>query len=194
MFSGDDQLQLLTVFTDAYVIRGRVASRQRRVTDILNTAEHEFLVLTDVVLDEHGSKTGAERADYAQVNLASVLFATSDSAVEPFPEMRTPKVPEEALVSIPPFKIIGHIHLAAEHTLRDALGELTDRFIPVTSATYWSDIVAEARTQSQLVAFNRARAQILAPHRKVDPWAGLSGAPGGEAKPAAPQDPRGTGW
>jgi hypothetical protein len=175
MFSGEEQQQHLTVFTDAYVIRGRVATRQRRVTDILNHAEHEFLVLTDVVLDEHGARSGAERADYAQVNLASVLFATSDSPLEPSPDMRTPKIAEEALISIPPFRIIGHIHLAPDNTLRDSLGELTDRFIPVTEATYWSDVIAEARTQAQLVAFNRARAQILAPHRVVDPWAGLSG-------------------
>lgn len=180
MFRGEDLQQQLTVYTDAYVIRGTVTTRQRRVTDVLNNADHEFLVLTDVVLDEHGGRGGAERADFAQVNLASVLFAISDAPVEAFPEMRTPKIPEEALISIPPFKIVGRIHLTPETTLRDALLELTNRFVPVTDATYWSDIVAEARTTAQLVAFNRSRAQILAPHRVVDPWAGLSRSQGAE--------------
>ena len=190
MFRGEDLQQQLTVFTDAYVIRGTVTTRQRRVTDVLNNADHEFLVLTDVVLDEHGGRGGAERADFAQVNLASVLFAISDAPVEAFPEMRTPKIPEEALISIPPFKIVGRIHLTPETTLRDALLELTNRFVPVTDATYWSDIVAEARTSAQLVAFNRSRAQILAPHRVVDPWAGLSRSAGAEGAQGSPRSDR----
>jgi hypothetical protein len=69
-----------------------------------------------------------------------------------------------------------------ERDLREALGELTGRFIPVTEATYWSDIVGEARTVAPMVAFNHSRAQILAPHREVDPWAGLDRS--GEAQAA----------
>jgi hypothetical protein len=174
----------LTLFTDAYVIRGHVQTRQRRVSDMLNQAEHNFLVLVDVVLDEYGSRAGAVRSDYAQINLGSVLFAVADASEgEAMPEMRTPKIPEQAMISIPPFRILGRIHLAPERDLRDALEELTGRFIPVTEATYWSDIVGEARTSAAMIAINHARAQILAPHREVDPWAGLdrSAAAGGAA-------------
>jgi uncharacterized protein DUF6812 len=192
MFSAQEPKVAVTLHTDAYVIRGQVASRQRRVTDILNDVDHDFLVLTDAVLDEYGAHGGTSRADFAQVNLASVLFAIADAPVESAPEMRTPKVQEEALISIPPFKIIGQIHLMPEHNLRDALAQLTGRFVPVTDATYWSDTLGEARTSSALVAFNRSRAQILAPHRAVDPWEGIQGgAAGGGANP--PRDPTG-GW
>ena len=54
-----------------------------------------------------------------------------------------------------------------------ALRELRGRFVPVTEATFWSETVGEARTSAPLVAFNHQRAQILAPHREVDPWAGI---------------------
>ncbi len=65
-----------------------------------------------------------------------------------------------------------------ERSLRDALSELTGHFLPVTDATYWSDSLGEARTQAELLAVNHERAQILAPHRVSDPWAGLdSGQP-----------------
>jgi hypothetical protein len=176
MFSGiagEEQRVALTLFTDAYVIRGHMNTRQRRVTDMLNQAEHHFLVLTDVLLDEYGSRTVAERADFAQVNLDAVLFAVAENAVEPVPELRTPKVSEQALISIPPFKVIGRIHLLPERDLRNALEELTGRFLPVTEATYWSETAGEARTAAPMVAVNHARAQILAPHREVDPWEGL---------------------
>lgn len=194
MFGAEESRVAITLHTDAYVIRGQVTSRQRRVTDVLNDTDRDFLVLTDVVLDEYGAHGGTTKADFAQVNLASVLFAISEAAAESYPELRTPKVQEEALISIPPFKIIGQIHLMPNSSLRDALAQLTGRFVPVTEATYWSDTLGEARTSSTLVAFNRSRAQILAPHRAVDPWEGIpGGSGGGPGGGSNPRDPSG-GW
>jgi hypothetical protein len=174
---GGDQIVQLTFYTDAYVVHGSVRTRQRRLSDILNLAEHEFVVLSDVVFDEFGSRSQTVHAEYAQVNLGAVLFGVGDAPVEPLPELRTPKVAEQALISVPPFRITGRIHLLPERHLSDALGELTGRFLPVTEATYWSDSVNEPRTTAPMVAINHARAQIMAPHQEVDPWAGLGGAP-----------------
>jgi len=192
----------LTLYTDAFVIRGSLATRQRRITDILNNAEDRFLVLSDVTTDEFGSRGETIRAEFAQINLASVLFAVANSAVETPPELRTPKVPEEALISVPPFKVTGQIHLMPEHNLREALTELTGHFLPVTSAAYWSDKIGEARQTAELVAVNHERAQILAPHQFVDPWADVgrpATAPAGETPwpatdvpPAPPTEP--SGW
>lgn len=185
-FGGSERKVALTLFTDAYVIRGNVTTRQRRVSDILNQAEHSFLVLVDVVLDEYGSHGSTVRSDYAQINLGSVLFAVADASEgEPLPEMHTPKIAEQALVSIPPFKIIGRIHLTPDRDLSEALAELTGRFVPLTDAAYWSDVVGEARTTAPMIAINHSRAQILAPHREVDPWAGLDRAAAAEAQSAA---------
>lgn len=181
------QAVALTLYTDAFVIRGLLATRQRRITDMLNTAEDRFLVLSDVSSDEFGARGETIRAEFAQVNLASVLFAVADTPVDPAPELRTPKVAEQALISVPPFKVIGRIHLLPERSLRDALGELTGHFVPVTDATFWSDTLGEARTNSPLVAVNHERAQIMAPHRSVDPWAGMdrpAGAPGPDGEPS----------
>jgi hypothetical protein len=163
----------MTLYTDAFIVRGTADSRERRISDILNHAEQDFLVLRDVTLDEYGTRSIAERAEYAQVNLATVLFAVANDIVEAAPELRMPKVSEMAMISLPPFRITGRIHLLPERNLGTALEELTGRFIPVTEATYWSDAVAEARLTATMVAVNHARTQVLAPHRVVDPWAGL---------------------
>jgi hypothetical protein len=173
MFQLDAQSVALTLYTDAYVVRGTTETRQRRISDVLNHAEEEFLVVSDVLLDEFGTRTQTIRADFAQVNLAAVLFAVADTGVVAVPELRTPKIPEMALISVPPFKVTGRIHLLPERDLREALTELTGRFIPVTDATFWSDVVGEARQTAAMVAVNHARAQILAPFRESDPWAGL---------------------
>jgi hypothetical protein len=163
----------LTLYTDAFVIKGSIRTRQGRITDILNQAEDDFLVLTDTVVDEYGARGMPVHSEYAQVNLGAVLFVVADTTVEPRADLRTPKVPEQALISIPPFRVTGRVHILPERDLREALTELTGRFIPVTDATYWSDSVGEARATAPMVAVNRHRAQIFAPHREVDVWGGL---------------------
>jgi hypothetical protein len=174
MLLGGEASQVpLTLYTDAFVIRGTIRTRQRRVTDILNLADEAFLVVSDATIDEYGSTSMASRADYAQVNLGTVLFAVSDETLEERPDLRTPKVPEMAMITIPPFRITGRIHLLPQRELHEALSELTGAFIPVTDATYWSDTAGEARATAHLLAFNHNRAHILAPHTEVDPWSGL---------------------
>jgi len=196
LIGGEPTLVPLTLYTDSFVIRGQIRSRQGRVTDILNDADDNFLVLSDVLTDEYGSRSVAGRSEYAQVNLDAVLFAVADTTVEARQDLRTPKVPEQALISIPPFSILGRIHILPERDLREALGELTGRFLPVTDATFWSDTIGEARQTAVMVAINHHRAQILAPHREVDPWAGLdrSGESGGPPSSGSSGPPADSAW
>ena len=183
LLGGEPNLVSLTLYTDAFVIRGSIRSRQGRLSDILNQADEDFLVLSDTVVDEYGARGMPVRSEFAQVNLGAVLFAVADTAVEARPDLRTPKVPEQAMISIPPFRVTGRVHVLPERDLREALSELTGRFIPVTDATYWSDSVGEARATAPMVAINHNRAQIFAPHREVDVWGGLNR--GGEGSGAA---------
>ncbi len=171
----------LTLYTEQFVIRGTVQTRQHRVSDILNNAEDPFLVLEDVALDEHGSADPPLRAEFAQVNLGSVLFAVALTAIEPMRELRTPKIAERALVSIPPFRVVGHIHLLPERNLHDALHQLQGRFLPVTDATFWAERLGGPRETVPMVAVNHSLAQFFAPYREVDPWAGMGG--GGTVPP-----------
>lgn len=173
LLGGEPNVLALTLYTDAFVIKGSVRTRQARITDVLNQADEGFLVLSDTVVDEYGARGMPVRSEFAQVNLGAVLFAVADTHIEARPDLRTPKVPEQALISIPPFRITGRVHVMPERDLREALSELTGRFIPITDATYWSDSVGEARATAPMVAINHERAQILAPHREVDVWGGL---------------------
>ena len=181
LLGGESSSVSLTLYTDSFVIKGQIRTRQARITDILNHADDDFLVLSDALVDEYGSRSVAARSEFAQVNLDAVLFAVSDTTVEARPDLRTPKVSEQALISIPPFRVVGRVHVLPERGLGEALSELTGRFLPVTDATYWSDTVGEARQTAPMVAINHRRAQILAPHREVDPWAGVDRSGGAAA-------------
>jgi hypothetical protein len=170
--SGSDTA--LTLYTDSHLVRGTMRTRLRRLSDILNESEMPFVVLDDVRFEEFGSRALIETAPYAQINLDTVLFAVASEAIEPIPEMRTIKVPEHAMIGLPPFRIVGRIHLLPERDLRQALLELQGRFLPVTDAMFWSERFNEPRTQAPMLAFNHSRAQILAPYQERDVWAGAS--------------------
>jgi hypothetical protein len=200
MYAAFNELQgvELTLYTDALIARGTVRTRQHRITDILNLADDPFLILEDVTVEEFSSRGQPIRSAYAQVNLEAVLFAVANTPVEASPELRTPKLAEPAIVSVPPFTVTGLIHLLPTGgDLRAALTELTGRFLPITEATFWSDHLGEGRQTALVVAVNHGRAQILAPHQEVDPWAGLdkgSGAGPAPGVPSEPPDPPGGGW
>jgi hypothetical protein len=162
-WGGEELRVALTLYTDAYVVRGSLRTRQHRLSDILNLAEEDFLVLADATFKRFGQAGVAHEAAFAQVNLSAVLFAVADSTVEPVAELRTPKVTETARISIPPFEIVGRIHLLPERDLRQALQELVGRFVPVTDATYASEEAGEAPRTAPMVAVNHARAQIMSP-------------------------------
>jgi hypothetical protein len=176
----------LTLYTEMLVVRGTIPTLQHRVTDILNQAAEPHLVLEDVTLEEYGSTDLPLRAEFAQVNLASVLFAVSLTTVEPIRELRTPKISERALLSVPPFRVVGQVHLLPERSLRESLAELHGTFIPVTDATFWSERVGETRQTVAFVGVNRARAQVFAPFREIDPWAGVGHAAGATEEPEPP--------
>ncbi|HEY3334470.1 MAG TPA: hypothetical protein VGK16_04465 [Candidatus Limnocylindrales bacterium] len=176
MFAAFNDLQRVevTLYTDALITHGFVRTRQHRVTDILNLAEDPFLILEDVTVEEFGQHGEPITAAFAQINLDAVLFAVATTPVEPVAELRTPKAKADAIISIPPFRVTGTMHLLpTEGNVRAALAELHGRFLPITDATFWSDHVGEPRQDAAVVAVNHKRAQILAPHRPVDPWAGI---------------------
>ena len=164
----------MTLYTEQYVVRGAIETHEHRVTDILNEADQPFLVLEAVSLEELGSSDAPTRAEFAQITLGSILFAVSLQAVEPARGLRTLKVAARAFVSIPPFRVIGTVHLLPERTLRDSLADPRTPFIPVTDAVFWSDRLQHGRQHAAMVAVNQARAQILAPYDEDDP-AGLAG-------------------
>jgi hypothetical protein len=184
---GEVHVVNLMLYTDTHIVRATYATRQRRITDILNESDTDFIVVRDASFDDFGTSTQPMRAEYAQINLGAVLFAVAADHVEAVPELRTPKVAERALISIPPFRVVGNVHILPERNLQESLEELQGRFLPVTDAQFWSDKVGEARQNAAMVAINHARAQILAPHREADPWAGLDRA--GEASAVPPPGP-----
>jgi hypothetical protein len=177
----------MTLYTELFVVRGTLQTRHHRVTDILNTAEDPFLVLEDVSLEEFGSGLPPVSAEFARVNLTSILFAVTLQTVQPVRELRTPKITERAFVSIPPFRVMGNIHLLPERSFRDSLVELHSKFVPVTDAVFWSDRERQAPQTVAMVAVNQSRAQIFAQFHETGGWSAIG--PRGRGGAGDEQDP-----
>lgn len=172
----------LTLYTDALVAKGSVRTRQHRVSDILNLSETSFLVLEGVTVTDLDGRSEPITADVAQINLEAVLFAVVDTPVSPSPELRSPKVRHDAIISIPPFRVTGTLHLlAGAANLREALTDLTGRFLPVTDAEYQAPALGIGPQAALMLAVNHQRAQILARYSEpgdrpeegkaaADPW------------------------
>lgn len=176
----------LTLYTDALITRGTVRTRQHRISDILNLADTPFLVLEDVTVTDLDGRGSELHVDVAQINLETVLFAVVDTRIETSPELRTPKTPHDAIVSVPPFRVTGSLHLSAGSAdLREALTDLTGRFLPVTDAVFEAPSLGIGPQEAVMLAVNHQRAQILAryvtpgdrpaapePGSVPDPWGG----------------------
>jgi len=68
MIGANEPVKLaLTLFTDAFVIKGNLRTRQGRITDVLNGGDEDFIVLEDAIVDEFGTRSQAVRTEYAQV-------------------------------------------------------------------------------------------------------------------------------
>jgi hypothetical protein len=212
-FTGLNQVEL-TLYTDALIARGTIRTRQHRVSDILNLSETPFVVLEDVTVTDHDAKGAPITADVAQINLDAVLFAVVDTRIEPSPELRSPKMRREAIISVPPFRVTGTLHLlAGAANLREALTDLTGRFLPVTDASFEAASLGLAPREAVMLAVNHQRAQILAQYAQPgdrptehapdgDPWASHAGDTlpavddrGGGSSSATTGDPwAGTDW
>ena len=195
----------LTLYTDALIVQGAIRTRQHRISDILNLTETPFLVLENVTVTDLQGHTEPIQTDVAQINLDAVLFAVVNTRVDPSPELRSPKLQREALISIPPFRVTGTLHLlAGAANLREALTDLTGRFLPVTDARFEASSLRRGPEEAVMVAVNHQRAQILARYAQpedrpvdlprglesADPWAGSG--PG--AAPAGGDPWAGTEW
>lgn len=166
--AGASGTHIISCYTDSFVIRGTVTSPLRRLTDVLNHPEQPFLVMEGVTIEAYGSGAVLETAEFAQVNLSTVLYAFESADEQPTPpELRSVKVAHKSMVNIPPFRIVGDLHLRPEPSIRTALLELLGRFLPVTDATFWSDSLGIARTSVRMLAVNHARSQILIPFHEA---------------------------
>src|SRR5439155_18163001 len=167
-----DPLLAVRLFTDRYVVRGRIATTKEKLVETLNSSG-DFLTVEDVFFDEFDSREGVGQARFAQVNLSLVVLASPDEAAEPAAEAPASTSRDQVLIAVPPYCSTGRLDLRNRLDLRKGVEGLSGRFIGVTEAVFWSETHNEPRSRVPLVAFNHERTHVVAPFEERDVWAGV---------------------
>src|SRR5687767_9312291 len=127
------------VYTDAYRVAGTVETRFSRVAEILNQLTGAHLAVESATITEYSDPGGSRVAPFALVAVDSILvMIVSGLDGETSAEMRVPKRPVRAELSLPPLRITGRIHVAEGSRPIDGLLYMPDRFVAMTDASLTS--------------------------------------------------------
>jgi hypothetical protein len=150
------------VYTDAYRVVGTVETRFSRVAEILNQLTGAHLAIEAATITEYSDPGGSRVAPSALVAVDSILvMIVSGLDGGTSAEMRVPKRPVRAELSLPPLRITGRIHVAEGSRPIDGLLNMPDRFVAMTDASLTSGAHAELERSASVLAVRRDRAQVL---------------------------------
>ena len=158
------QSAAIDVYTAAYRVSGKVATRFSRVADIVNQASSSHVVVEEATISEYADPTATVSAMQALVNLEEVLLViateTADSATTRA-EMRIPKRAVRAQLGIPPFRLTGAVHVSQGSRPADGILNASDRFLPMTEVTVACGAHPELGRTAAAVAFQRRLAHLI---------------------------------
>jgi hypothetical protein len=166
LFSGDAGAPARSVnvqlFTSAYRISGTMLTRFSRVTDIVNLQPTSHIVLDHATVTEHGHPAGGLPGEHVLVAVDELLFViVEETDADTRPEMRIPKRPVRAQVALPPFRLVGTVHVAQGSRPSDGLLNLSDRFLPMTDVNISCTAFPEIGLTAPAVALQRAMAHVI---------------------------------
>lgn len=146
-----------------------VTSGRRRLGDVLNRDESTGVaVFDDVAVDDGDADSGAggQRAPFAAVNLANVLFAIPiEEGARSAPDYHdwVRKRPERVQVAVGPFRIEGELYVVEDGRLRDVVALARPQFIALARATVRQEAGHSPATTCDVVYVNRRLLDFLAP-------------------------------
>lgn len=150
------------MYTHAYRVSGKTATRFSRVADIVNLASATHLLIEEATVSEYADPTATVSALQVLVNLDEALLVISgqDEAATR-PEMRIPKRAVRAQIGLPPFRLTGSVHVPQGSRPVDGVLNASDRYLPMTEVTIACGPYPELARSAKAIAFQRARAHVI---------------------------------
>ena len=162
----------IEVFTEEHHLVGYVSTGGRRLSTWLNVEDAPMFTLESVTLRSLRDVEQSEvKLEYVLVNRRPILAVIPREApvvsMEREREQRPPEYVDKekhaVVVSVPPFALRGHIHLARSADLYRTLNALPGSFIPVTEARVIYTPHPEFLWEGEVVLVNRDKAQLYWP-------------------------------
>jgi hypothetical protein len=153
----------IDVYTAAYRVSGKLATRFSRVGDIVNQATSSHLTVDAATISEYADPSATISALQALVSLPEALLVVGDGTDggEARSDMRIPKRAVRAQIGLPPFRLTGSVHIAAGSRPADGLLFASDRYLVMTEVTIASGPHPELARTAAAVAFRREAAHLI---------------------------------
>jgi hypothetical protein len=149
------------LFTAAFHVAGTIHTPFRRVAELLNQLPGAHLPVENATIVEHGI-SASERVPTALVTVDDVLVLVAPALMgESSAEMRILKNPAHAVLSIPPLRLEGTIHVPVGSRPADGLLNVPDRFMPMTDARLTSASHPDLDRTVPILALRRDRAHVI---------------------------------
>lgn len=162
------------IYTSAYRITGTIHTPFRRVAEILNQLPSAHVTIEEASITEHAAPESTSRAGTAHVAVDEILaMIAPDLAGQPRAEMRIQKAPATAVLSMPPLRLSGTVHVPVGSRPIDGFLNVGERFVPMTDVHVTSAAYPELDREVPILAVRRDRAQVMV---LTDGAAGAAGA------------------
>ncbi|NIN67078.1 MAG: hypothetical protein GTO63_20760 [Anaerolineae bacterium] len=160
------------VFTTDHHLLGNLSTRGRRFSNWLNLEDAPTITLDNAAVRSLQNPDASDLSvGYVMVNRESMLVVIPRETPTPVPpselDMRpweyVEKSRHEVFVSVAPFVLRGHVHVAMGADVRHALSTFSDSFMPVTDVRIVYAPNPKLLWEGEVVLFNRAKAQLYWP-------------------------------
>lgn len=150
------------LFTSAYRVAGTIHTPFRRVAELLNQLPGAHLTIENATVSAHGEDAREERVSSALVAVDEVIVLMAPGLVgETSSEMRILKHPAHAILSIPPLRLEGTIHVPVGSNPVDGMLNVPERFMPMTDVSLTSPSLPTLDRTVPILALRRDRAHVI---------------------------------
>jgi len=150
------------LYTSGFRVSGRMATRFRRVADILNLSSSTHLIVEEATVADYADPGSTRTAQQVMVPVEAVLFGSSsgvdDSGAD---ELRIPKRPVQTQIAVRPFWLTGMVHVPQGSRPMDGLLNASDRFLALTDVSVTCAEYPQFNRQSPVLAVQRSLAEVL---------------------------------
>lgn len=150
------------IYTSAYRISGTIHTPFRRVAEILNQLPSAHVMIENATIVEHAATAATASAGMAHVAVDEILVMVAPGiAGQPRAEMRIQKEPATAVLSMPPLRLAGTVHVPVGSRAIDGFLNVAERFVPMTDAHLTSAAYPRLDREVPILAVRRDRAQVM---------------------------------
>jgi hypothetical protein len=150
------------IYTSAYRITGSLHTPFRRVAEILNQLPSAFVTIEEASIVEHAAPEAVTRSATAHVAVDEIFVMVAPGvAGQPRAEMRIQKQPATAMLSMPPLRLAGTVHVPVGSRPIDGFLNVGERFVPMTDVHLTSAAHPTLEREIPILAVRRDRAQVL---------------------------------